>query len=44
MEHVLHAPRAGTVRRLAVREGQQVAQGALVAELDGGEGPADSKP
>jgi len=33
MEHVLHAPRDGTVRTVAVTEGEQVAQGALVAVL-----------
>ncbi len=33
MEHVLHAPRGGTIRTVAVAEGQQVQQGALVAVL-----------
>ncbi|HEY1244498.1 MAG TPA: biotin carboxylase N-terminal domain-containing protein [Hyphomicrobiaceae bacterium] len=33
MEHVLHAPRDGVVARVAVVEGQQVEQGALVAAL-----------
>jgi 3-methylcrotonyl-CoA carboxylase alpha subunit len=33
MEHVLHAARAGTITRVAVTVGQQVGQGALVAEL-----------
>jgi 3-methylcrotonyl-CoA carboxylase alpha subunit len=33
MEHVLHAPRDGTVKTVAVTEGEQVAQGALVAIL-----------
>jgi 3-methylcrotonyl-CoA carboxylase alpha subunit len=33
MEHVLHAPRGGVVARIAVAEGQQVQQGALVAAL-----------
>src|SRR5262249_31890725 len=34
MEHVLHAARAGTIGKVAVAEGQQVAQGALIAALD----------
>jgi 3-methylcrotonyl-CoA carboxylase alpha subunit len=33
MEHVLHAPRDGVVARVAVVEGQQVEQGALIAAL-----------
>jgi 3-methylcrotonyl-CoA carboxylase alpha subunit len=33
MEHVLHAARDGLVERVAVREGEQVMQGALVAAL-----------
>jgi 3-methylcrotonyl-CoA carboxylase alpha subunit len=33
MEHVLHAPRAGRIDKLAVREGDQVALGALIAAL-----------
>jgi 3-methylcrotonyl-CoA carboxylase alpha subunit len=33
MEHVLHAPRDGTIRTVGVIEGEQVAQGALVAVL-----------
>ena len=33
MEHVLHAARAGRIAKLAVTEGQQVAQGALIAAL-----------
>jgi 3-methylcrotonyl-CoA carboxylase alpha subunit len=33
MEHVLHAPRDGVVASVAVGEGEQVAQGALVAAL-----------
>ena len=33
MEHVLHAARDGTVGRLAVKEGQQVNQDALIAAL-----------
>ena len=33
MEHVLHAPRDGVVERVAVKEGEQVVQGALVAML-----------
>ena len=33
MEHVLHAARAGRVAKLAVKEGQQVTQGALIAAL-----------
>jgi 3-methylcrotonyl-CoA carboxylase alpha subunit len=34
MEHILAAPRAGTIARVAVAEGTQVAQDALVAELE----------
>jgi biotin carboxyl carrier protein len=33
MEHVLHAPRAGRVSKLAVKEGQQVTLAALIATL-----------
>ena len=33
MEHVLHAGRAGRIAKLAVTEGQQVTQGALIAAL-----------
>ena len=33
MEHVLHAARAGRIAKLAVKEGQQVTQGALIAAL-----------
>jgi 3-methylcrotonyl-CoA carboxylase alpha subunit len=33
MEHVLHAPRDGTVGSVAVKEGEQVVQGAVVAVL-----------
>jgi 3-methylcrotonyl-CoA carboxylase alpha subunit len=33
MEHVLHAARAGTIARVAAREGQQVTQGMLIASL-----------
>jgi 3-methylcrotonyl-CoA carboxylase alpha subunit len=33
MEHVLHAPRAGKIARLAAKEGDQVTQGALIAAL-----------
>ncbi|MCL4766316.1 MAG: ATP-grasp domain-containing protein [Hyphomicrobiaceae bacterium] len=33
MEHVLVAPRAGTIARIAVDEGQQVTEGALLAGL-----------
>jgi 3-methylcrotonyl-CoA carboxylase alpha subunit len=33
MEHVLHAPRDGVVERVAVKEGEQVVQGAPVAIL-----------
>jgi 3-methylcrotonyl-CoA carboxylase alpha subunit len=33
MEHVLHAARAGKIAKLAVTEGQQVTQGALIASL-----------
>ena len=39
MEHVLHARCSGVIRRLAVQEGQQVAQGVLIAELDIEEAP-----
>ena len=35
MEHVLHAPRDGTVESVAVKEGEQVVQGAVVAVLSG---------
>ena len=33
MEHVLHAARAGRIAKLAVKEGEQVTQGALIAAL-----------
>ena len=33
MEHVLHAPRAGRIDRLAAKEGDQVTLGALIASL-----------
>jgi 3-methylcrotonyl-CoA carboxylase alpha subunit len=33
MEHLLHAPRDGVVAKVAVAEGQQVEQGALIAAL-----------
>jgi len=33
MEHVLHAPRDGVVEKLAVKEGEQVVLGALIATL-----------
>ena len=33
MEHVLHAARDGRIDKLAVKEGQQVTQGALIASL-----------
>jgi 3-methylcrotonyl-CoA carboxylase alpha subunit len=33
MEHVLHAARAGTIAKVAAKEGQQVNQGALIASL-----------
>jgi len=33
MEHVLHAPRDGTIEKLAVKEGEQVVLGALIATL-----------
>ncbi len=33
MEHVVRAPRAGTVRALRVRQGEQVESGAVVAEM-----------
>ena len=35
MEHVLHAARAGRIAKLAVKEGQQVTQGALIAVAGG---------
>jgi 3-methylcrotonyl-CoA carboxylase alpha subunit len=35
MEHVLHAARDGVVATVAVREGEQVTQGALIAALEG---------
>jgi 3-methylcrotonyl-CoA carboxylase alpha subunit len=34
MEHVLHAPRDGVIAKVAVAEGRQVEQGALIAALD----------
>jgi len=34
MEHVLTAPRAGRLARLAVGEGTQVAEGTLIAALE----------
>jgi acetyl-CoA/propionyl-CoA carboxylase biotin carboxyl carrier protein len=36
MEHAVLAPRDGTLTRVAVREGQQVQRGELLAEVDGG--------
>jgi biotin carboxyl carrier protein len=33
MEHVLHAGRAGRIDKLAVKEGDQVTLGALIAAL-----------
>jgi 3-methylcrotonyl-CoA carboxylase alpha subunit len=33
MEHVLHAPRSGRIAALAVKGGDQVSEGALIAEL-----------
>jgi len=33
MEHVLHAARDGVIEKVAVKEGEQVAQGALIAAL-----------
>ena len=33
MEHILHAPRAGRIARIAVKEGDQVTLGALIAAL-----------
>jgi 3-methylcrotonyl-CoA carboxylase alpha subunit len=33
MEHVLHAPRGGVIDKLAVKEGDQVQQGTLIAAL-----------
>ena len=35
MEHAVLAPRDGTLTRVAVREGQQVQRGELLAEVDG---------
>jgi excisionase family DNA binding protein len=37
MEHAVVAPADGTVELIAVREGQQVERGAVVAELDAGD-------
>ena len=33
MEHVLHATRAGRIKRVAAKEGAQLTQGALIAEI-----------
>ena len=33
MEHVLHAPRDGTIEKIAVKEGEQVALGTVIATL-----------
>ena len=33
MEHVLHAPRDGTIEKIAVKEGEQVVLGAVIATL-----------
>jgi 3-methylcrotonyl-CoA carboxylase alpha subunit len=33
MEHVLHAPRDGTIEKVAVKEGEQVVLGAVIATL-----------
>jgi 3-methylcrotonyl-CoA carboxylase alpha subunit len=33
MEHVLHAPRDGVIETIAVKEGEQVVEGALIATL-----------
>ena len=33
MEHVLHAPRDGVIDKLAVKEGEQVVLGTLIATL-----------
>ena len=33
MEHVLHAPRGGTIAKVSAKEGQQVNQGALLVAL-----------
>ena len=38
MEHPVWAPFAGRVARVACRDGQQVAAGELLLELDAGEG------
>jgi 3-methylcrotonyl-CoA carboxylase alpha subunit len=35
MEHVLHAPRDGVIAKVAVAEGRQVEEGALIAALEG---------
>jgi biotin carboxyl carrier protein len=40
MEHVLHAGAAGVVKTLARREGDQVDLGAVIVELETGEGHA----
>ena len=33
MEHVLHAPRDGVIEKIAVKEGEQVVLGAVIATL-----------
>jgi 3-methylcrotonyl-CoA carboxylase alpha subunit len=40
MEHVLHAPASGAIRRLPHREGDQVETGAIILELDVEDGHA----
>jgi biotin carboxyl carrier protein len=34
MEHVVHAPRAGTVRRVYFREGDKIPKGAVLLDLE----------
>jgi biotin carboxyl carrier protein len=38
MEHVIDAPHEGVVKRLSVRQGEQVAGGAVLVELSEEEG------
>lgn len=40
MEHVVRAPRAGTIKALRVRPGEQVESGAIVAEIGSPRPPA----
>lgn len=40
MEHVVRAPRAGTIKALRVRPGEQVENGAIVAEIGPPRSPA----